>query len=191
MKKIIEFLTANPNGFFATVWEGEPRVRPWQFMFEKDEKLWFCTGNFKEVYKQLKINPKIEFASTSKNFVTVRVRGDVRFSNDFEIKEKIIDNNPLVRSLYKTPDNPTFEVFHLDHGKAIMSDFWSLDVPMLWTKTIDPTWIVGSIERLGTINAWRYLLVGRIGESIIKPVKIMHTKSIHSKNVITIFNPFL
>lgn len=123
MEKVIEFLTKNQNGFLATVGEGKPHVRPWGFMMEKDGKFWFCTANTKEVFKQLKENPFIEFASTSKSFVTVRVRGEIKFSNDFEIKKAIVESNPLVKNIYQTPENPIFEIFYLEHGKAIMSDF--------------------------------------------------------------------
>lgn len=123
MEKVFEFLRANPNGFFATVNNGEPRVRPWQFMFEKDSKIWFCTGNHKEVYKELKVNPKFEFSSMAQDYTTLRLRGEVVFSNDFEIKKEIMNGNPLVRSVYKTSDNPSFEVFYIEHGSTIMSDF--------------------------------------------------------------------
>lgn len=123
MKKVLEFLTENQNGFLATVCEGEPRVRPWQFMFERNGVIWFCTANTKDVFKQLKKNPLIEFASTSKAFVTARVRGKIKFSTDFEIKRAIIESNPLVKSIYQTPENPAFEIFYIEHGKAIMSDF--------------------------------------------------------------------
>jgi uncharacterized pyridoxamine 5'-phosphate oxidase family protein len=55
--------------------------------------------------------------------VTVRVRGKAEFRNDMAAKQKIIDTNPLVQSIYQTADNPSFEVFFLDHGEAVISDF--------------------------------------------------------------------
>lgn len=123
MREVIEFLNANPVGCLGTVDNGKPRVRPFGFMFEQDGKFYFCTANTKDVFKQLQANPYIEFSSTSKDLITVRLRGEVKFSQDFEIKKRIIDSNELVRSIYQAPDNPTFEIFYLEHGNIIMFDF--------------------------------------------------------------------
>lgn len=122
MKEVIEFLYANRMGSLATVEDGQPRVRPWGFMLEKGGKLWFCTANTKDVFRQLKNNPAFEFCSTSKEMVTVRVRGTAVFSGDRAMKTAIIDNSPLVKSIYGSADNPAFEIFCLEHGKAVMSD---------------------------------------------------------------------
>lgn len=122
MKEVIEFLKVNSTGFLATVEEGKPHVRPWGFMLEQDGKLWFCTANTKDVFRQLQKNPAVEF-SASQNYVTARVSGEVKFSKDLKMKKTILDNDDVVKEIYKTPDNPIFEIFYLDHGKAILSDF--------------------------------------------------------------------
>lgn len=123
MKEVIEFLNSNLTGCLGTVENGKPRVRPFQFMFERQGKLYFCTANTKEVYKQLQATPWVEFSTTSKDFVTVRLRGQISFSNDIEIKKQILDSYEMIRNIYQTPDNPIFEVFFMEHGSAIMSDF--------------------------------------------------------------------
>lgn len=54
MKKVAQFLQENPVQYLATVsLDGKAKCRPFMFSFEKDGKLWFNTGNFKEVYKEL------------------------------------------------------------------------------------------------------------------------------------------
>ena len=54
MKKVAQFLQENPVQYLATVsLDGKAKCRPYMFSFEKDGKLWFNTGNFKEVYKEL------------------------------------------------------------------------------------------------------------------------------------------
>lgn len=123
MKEIVEFLQANASGFFATVEEGKPRVRPFGFMLEEDGKLVFCTSNMKDVYKQLQANPYMEFSSSSPNFSWIRLSGKVEFSQDLALKEKVLAANGLVKSIYQRADNPIFEVFYLAHGKAIFADF--------------------------------------------------------------------
>ena len=54
MKKVVEFLTANPVQYLATVGrDGKAKCRPFMFCFEQDGKLWFCTNNQKDVYKDM------------------------------------------------------------------------------------------------------------------------------------------
>ena len=61
MKKVVEFLQANPVQYLATVGrDGKAKCRPFMFCFEKDGKLWFCTNNTKDVYKDMQANPEIE-----------------------------------------------------------------------------------------------------------------------------------
>ena len=57
MKAVVKFLQENITGVLATVADGKPKVRPFQFMLEDGGKLYFCTNNAKEVYKQLKARP--------------------------------------------------------------------------------------------------------------------------------------
>lgn len=123
MKEIIEVLNANPMGVLATVDNGKPQVRPWGFMLAEDGKLWFCTGNTKPVFQQLQKNPSVAFCTTTPEYVTVRLSGDAHFSKDMAMKKKIIEHCEIVRSNYKTPDNPIFEIFYLEHGTASLSDF--------------------------------------------------------------------
>ena len=123
MKEVSAFLKENVKGFLATVEEGKPRVRPFQYMLEELGRFYFCTSNAKNVYQQLKAQPFVEFSSMSPAFAWVRLRGEIHFSQDATIKTKIIEANPLVKSLYKTPDNPVFEIFYLEHGQAILADF--------------------------------------------------------------------
>lgn len=123
MKEVIDFLSANKMGSLATVEDGKPHVRPWGFMLAQDGKLWFCTANNKNVFYQLQKNPAIAFTSSNSEFVTIRVCGEVTFSNDVGMKKTILENNPMVKGIYQTPDNPIFEIFYLDHGTAVISGF--------------------------------------------------------------------
>lgn len=60
MKKVVEFLQANPVQYLATVGrDGKAKCRPFMFCFEQDGKLWFCTNNQKDVYKDILANPEI------------------------------------------------------------------------------------------------------------------------------------
>lgn len=124
MNDVVRFLNENPVQFVATAGlDGKPKVRPFQFMLEKDGKLWYCTGNQKDVYKEIQNNPYIEISASSPESAWVRISGRVVFVDDREVKKAILDMNGLVRSIYKTPDNPIFETFYLEDAKAGIYDF--------------------------------------------------------------------
>lgn len=123
MQEAVKFLKENVNGFLATVEGTKPKVRPFQFMLEDSGKLFFCTGKTKDVCKQLKTNPYVEFSSVTPAFAWIRLSGEVKFSDDVRIKEQILENNGLVKSIYQTADNPIFEIFYIEHGTAILADF--------------------------------------------------------------------
>ena len=124
MNEIVNFLNENPVQYFSSIGiDGNPKVRPFQFMFEKNGKLYFCTNNQKDVYNEIKNNPYIEIYTSSPNFAWIRLNGKVTFTNDLEIKKAIIEHSPLVKSLYQNAKNPIFEVFYLKDAKATIADF--------------------------------------------------------------------
>lgn len=123
MEQIIKFLQENTSGAFATVENGKPKVRPWALMTVHEDKFYFCTANTKDVYNQLKANPFMEFTATSKDMVTVRLSGEAVFTEDVKLKELVLEKNPGVKGIYKSAENPVFEIFYVEHGEAILSDF--------------------------------------------------------------------
>ncbi|MCR1950781.1 pyridoxamine 5'-phosphate oxidase family protein [Clostridium sp. DSM 100503] len=124
MNEVVEFLKENPVQYFATVGlDGKAKVRPFQFMIEKEGKLYFCTNNKKDVFNEIKNNPYVEVCASSPKFEWLRLNGKVVFSNDLDIKREVIESSSLVKSLYKNAENPIFEIFYLQEVKAVISDF--------------------------------------------------------------------
>ncbi|OAA93834.1 pyridoxamine 5'-phosphate oxidase family protein [Clostridium coskatii] len=124
MNEVVKFLKENPVQYFATVGlDGKPKVRPFQFMLEKEGNLYFCTNNKKDVFAQLQKCPYVEISTSSPKFAWIRLNGKVVFSNDMETKKAIIENSSLVKSLYKSAENPIFEIFYLKDAKAVIADF--------------------------------------------------------------------
>ena len=124
MKIVTDFLRNSQVQYLATVGiDGKPKVRPFQFMLEEGGKLYFCTSNEKNVYREIEKQPYVEFCASGENFSWLRLKGKVVFSQDMAIKSMILDGNPLVKSIYKTPDNLIFEVFYLDEASATIADF--------------------------------------------------------------------
>lgn len=125
MKKIIDFLNKNNIGIVATSSDNKPYTRIQHIHLIKDNVFYFTTANVKRAYKQLNENPYIEFISMDNKYVTVKISGETKFTNDINIKQMVMDNSPSVKQGYKSADNPIYEVFYLEHGEAVFSDLLS------------------------------------------------------------------
>lgn len=123
MDEIVKFLEESGLQYLATTGlDGKPKVRPFQMMFAEGDKIWYCTGNNKEVYKELVQQPYVEFcASGNEGMTWMRLSAKVVFDNNRAIKNKVLNHSPLVKGIYKTGDNPVFEVFYLDELSAAIA----------------------------------------------------------------------
>lgn len=132
MKEITEYLYKSGVQYFATIGlDGKPKVRPFHFMFEENGKLWFCTSNQKEVYKELQAQPHIELSIMGDNMSWIRLSGKVNFTDDIKIKEKIFVVSPMVKGIYKEASNPILEVFHLSEVSASITQIGK--APVIYT----------------------------------------------------------
>ena len=121
---VTEFLVKSQVQYLATIGLDEkPKVRPFQLMLEDGGRLYFCTSNQKPVFQEMQKHPHVEFCASGANFSWLRLNGKVVFSKDLGLKARIQDASPIVKSIYKTPDNPTFEVFYLADAAATIADF--------------------------------------------------------------------
>ena len=102
MNEVVNFLQENPVQYLATVGrDGKAKCRPFMFCFEQDGKLWFCTNNTKDVYKDIQNNPYIEVCVSSPSYEWIRLNGKVVFENNMAVKEGCM-NNPIVKGQYQT-----------------------------------------------------------------------------------------
>ncbi|MDR3353454.1 MAG: pyridoxamine 5'-phosphate oxidase family protein [Synergistaceae bacterium] len=122
MKQVVSLLNEAGVFYLATVENRQPRVRPFGFVMEYDGRIYFTTGNKKNVYKQLQKNPKIEISAMLKNDRWIRVNGEAVFDGLADAKKKAFEIYPDFRKLYQSPDNPAFEVFYLKEPTAVIYD---------------------------------------------------------------------
>ena len=107
MSKVVEFLQANPVQYLATVGrDGKAKCRPFMFSGEMDGKLWFCTNNTKDVYKDMQSNPEIEISVSSPEYAWIRLHGKAVFENNMAAKEMCI-RNPIVKVSTARPPTPS------------------------------------------------------------------------------------
>ncbi|MCB2186246.1 MAG: pyridoxamine 5'-phosphate oxidase family protein [Deltaproteobacteria bacterium] len=123
MQEVLDFLKANRTVFLATSDHGQARVRPFQFQFAVDGRLWFCTAKSKEVYAQLIQDPRFELSAMAPDWATLRLKGEVNLDDDPAIKARILEENEMIRGIYGSADNPDFTAFSVDHGTAFLFDF--------------------------------------------------------------------
>ena len=121
MEEIIQFLQKAQTFFLATVEGSQPRVRPMGFVMNYEGKLSFCTNNKKDMFKQIKANPKIEICASAPDGKWLRICGTVAFNPDRAAKEKALEIMPLLKNMYSVDDG-IFEIFHFEKAAAVFSD---------------------------------------------------------------------
>ncbi len=105
----------NPSGVLATRSGEGVRTRVFQYLFADGRKVYFCTSNEKDVYKELTAHPHVSFCSYPADFApVVSVNGKAVFVKDNALKARALDENPTIKGIYHTPDNPVFELFYID-----------------------------------------------------------------------------
>ena len=120
MEEILKFLQDSETFYLATVESDQPRVRPMGFVMLYEGKLCFCTNNKKDMFKQIKNNPKVEFCA-SKDGKWLRISGKVVFNPDSAVKEKALEVRPTLKNKYTVNDG-IFEIFHFESATAVFSD---------------------------------------------------------------------
>ena len=124
MDEVVKFLQENPVQYLATVGrDGKAKCRPFMFAGEMDGKLWFCTNNTKEVYKDMQVNPNIEISVSSPAYAWIRLNGKAVFKNNMAAKEMCIQN-PIVKGQYGEATNPIFAVPERSYRNSGYS-FWT------------------------------------------------------------------
>lgn len=115
MFNFAEALAANPNGVLATRDRAGLQTRVFQYLFTENNRVFFCTSREKDVYKQLTANPEVSFCSSPPDFApVVSVSGRAVFVDDQSLKARVLDENPMIKGIYKSPDNPVLAVFYID-----------------------------------------------------------------------------
>lgn len=115
--KVNDFLT-QAGVFYLTTEDGEkPKCRPISFHMLDDDVLYFGIGDFKDVYKQLQVNPNIEFCATvGQSFL--RFYGKAIFSSEKSLSEKALDMMPAMRKVYNEQTGYGLGIFSLENATA-------------------------------------------------------------------------
>ena len=110
-------LTATPDG--------QPKGRPFSYFIFKDDRIYFATGTFKNAFRQVKDNPKVEIlARIGMQFI--RYDGVARIIEDDEaLRQQLRHEATHMRDVYDE-HGWNFGFFTLEHGHAEIRE--SLDL---------------------------------------------------------------
>ena len=124
MSTAYEYLKENPVFFIATVENGKGRVRPFGFIMKRNNALYMCTNNTKDVYKQMVASPDIEISAMGKDGTWLRVRGKVAFDASREAKAQVFVEMPDVLKIYpKGADDEIVITFYFVEAQATLFSF--------------------------------------------------------------------
>jgi uncharacterized pyridoxamine 5'-phosphate oxidase family protein len=121
MENVYEFLKACGSFYLATMDGDQPRVRPFGALDVFENKIYIQTGKEKNVFKQMKINPKIEICGMVDN-KWIRIEAMVTEDNRTEARQHMLDANPNLKSMYAADDGNTV-VLYLNNATATLSSF--------------------------------------------------------------------
>lgn len=117
VKKMINFeevLNQKVNGILATIDGNQPQTRVFQSLWAENNKVYFCTGAQKDVYKQLISNPNASYCVENKFSPVLSLNGTVSFADELIYKERAFEILPMLVNLYQSPTNENFKVFYID-----------------------------------------------------------------------------
>ena len=120
MSRLNDFLDKAGVFYLATVDGDQPKVRPLGAHMEMDGKVIFGVGDFKEVYRQLKRNPKAEIAACGENGRWLRYTGTAVFESDPKYAQAMLDGAPQLRSIYNEQTGHRMMCFHLEEAAAVV-----------------------------------------------------------------------
>ena len=99
LEKVIEFLDKAQVFYFLTTDGDQPKGRPFGFKILFDGKLFFGCGTFKNVFKQLTANKKVEvLAVNGREFM--RYDGDATVVKDPALMQKVREVSPQLMEMY-------------------------------------------------------------------------------------------
>jgi pyridoxamine 5'-phosphate oxidase len=126
-EEILEFLNENPSFSLATCDGKIPHVRILMLHKADENGIYFMVGKFKDVYRQLCLNPLVELCFHKDNF-QVRISGNAEnLDRDLDLKKEILEARPFMKLWIEQTGLKYMAVFRVKNGVATT---WSLDTEM-------------------------------------------------------------
>jgi len=116
MKEAFKMLREIKSVVFSTVNNGYPAARIIDLMYYDESGLYFISLNTKPFYKQLINNGKVAITGLTKDYIQIRIVGDVKELNK-EGLDRVYKENPEFENLFpKNEEQGTMSVFQVYKG---------------------------------------------------------------------------
>ncbi|MBR3635493.1 MAG: pyridoxamine 5'-phosphate oxidase family protein [Lachnospiraceae bacterium] len=119
MSKINDFLSEAGVFFLATVDGDQPKCRPLGAHMEMDGKVIFGVGDFKNVYKQMVANPKVEIVASKQDGHWMRYTGKAVFETDEKYAQAMLEGAPQLKAIYNEQTGNKMMCFHIEDATAV------------------------------------------------------------------------
>lgn len=104
--------------YFATVENGEPRVRPFGFAMVFEDKLYLGCGTHKAAYEQMLKDPHVELCAFNKG-AFVRIRGEAVMDDRPEVQAAMYEAGPFLKDTYNEQTGHYHMCFYLEDMSAM------------------------------------------------------------------------
>ena len=121
MDEVMEFLKNTKTYYLATVEGDQPRVRAFGTICKFEDSLYIQSGRVKNVYKQLKANPKAEIIAFDGQ-QWLRIATTLVEDPRIEAEEAMLAEYPGLAGRY-TPGDGNNVVFRLENSMATFESF--------------------------------------------------------------------
>lgn len=121
MQEVCEFLKQCSTYYLATTDGDQPRVRPFGTAEIFEGKLYIQTGKVKNVYRQMKENPKIEISGMAGGN-WIRLTATTVEDDRVQARQHMLDAYPSLKKMYSADDGNTV-VFYLENATATICSF--------------------------------------------------------------------
>ena len=121
MQEVCEFLKQCSTYYLATTDGDQPRVRPFGTAEIFEGKLYIQTGKVKNVYRQMKENPKIEISGMAGGN-WIRLTATAVEDDRVQARQHMLDAYPSLKKIYSADDGNTV-VFYLENATATICSF--------------------------------------------------------------------
>ena len=121
INEVCDYLKKCGTYYLATADGDQPRVRPFGTVHIFEDKLYIQTGRSKDVYQQLKANPRFEICGAHVG-TWIRLTGELVEDARIEAQESLLAAYPSLQRMYAAGDGNTV-VFYVKDGTATFCSF--------------------------------------------------------------------
>lgn len=121
---VVDYLQSVPAWYLATSEDGQPHVRPFSFAACAFGRVWFCTSTRKDVYQEMRGNPKVELSAwkPGRGWVVMRGEADLADEAPETIRRAGFAHMRALGEDFTGSDDPTLTFFTLKGPRAWLCD---------------------------------------------------------------------